>query len=90
MKGGHAPVVSVAVILGPSSFPCLHGGDHRAPQQTIRATIAVSVLISAFNALTLSPALSANALCGRGRSESPLARFFAGFNRWFAGRPTDT
>jgi hydrophobic/amphiphilic exporter-1 (mainly G- bacteria), HAE1 family len=46
-------------------------------------TIAVSVLISAFNALTLSPALSALLLRPRKESHGPLARFFGGFNRVF-------
>ncbi|HEX9500599.1 MAG TPA: efflux RND transporter permease subunit, partial [Thermoanaerobaculia bacterium] len=46
-------------------------------------TIAVSVLISAFNALSLSPALAAMLLRPRKKSNSPLGRFFAGFNRQF-------
>src|SRR5207253_5859607 len=46
-------------------------------------TIAVSVLISAFNALTLSPALSALLLRPRLEAKGALAGFFAGFNRWF-------
>jgi HAE1 family hydrophobic/amphiphilic exporter-1 len=47
-------------------------------------TIAVSVLISAFNALTLSPALSAMLLRPRKDAKGLLARFFGGFNRLFA------
>jgi HAE1 family hydrophobic/amphiphilic exporter-1 len=47
-------------------------------------TIAVSVVISAFNALTLSPALAALMLRPRKEAHGPLARFFAAFNRWFA------
>src|SRR5262249_61446113 len=46
-------------------------------------TIAVSVLFSAFNALTLSPALSALLLRPRRQSKGLLARFFGGFNRVF-------
>ncbi len=45
-------------------------------------TIAISVLISAFNALTLSPALSAMLLKPRHEAKGPLARFFGAFNRW--------
>jgi len=41
------------------------------------------VLISAFNALTLSPALSALLLRPRTASRGPLARAFGVFNRWF-------
>jgi len=47
-------------------------------------TIAVSVIISAFNALTLSPALSALMLRPRKEARGPLAGFFGAFNRWFA------
>jgi HAE1 family hydrophobic/amphiphilic exporter-1 len=47
-------------------------------------TIAVSVVISAFNALTLSPALAALMLRPRKEARGPLARPFAAFNRWFA------
>src|SRR5262249_17488598 len=56
--------------------------------QQFAVTIAVSVLISAFNALTLSPALSALLLRPRQEMRGPLGAFFRGFNRWFA-RATD-
>jgi multidrug efflux pump len=46
-------------------------------------TIAISMLISAFNALTLSPALAALLLRPRRESRGILARFFGGFNRGF-------
>src|SRR6185503_4205517 len=46
-------------------------------------TIAASVLISAFSALTLSPALSVMILKPRTESRGLLARFFALFNRGF-------
>src|SRR4029078_10324212 len=45
-------------------------------------TIAVSVLISAFNALTLSPALAAMLLKPQKHTQGVLGRFFGGFNRW--------
>jgi len=51
-------------------------------------TIAVSVLFSAFNALTLSPALSAMLLRPRKPARGPLGAFFRWFNRIF-GRATD-
>ena len=51
-------------------------------------TIAISVLISAFNALTLSPALSALLLRPRKKTRGPLGRFFEGFNRVY-GRATN-
>jgi len=54
--------------------------------QQFAVTIAVSVLISAFNALTLSPALSALLLRRGGRMPSRWERL-RGFNRWFAPAP---
>ncbi len=51
-------------------------------------TIAVSVLFSAFNALSLSPALSAMLLRPKKESRGPLGAFFRGFNKGF-GRVTD-
>jgi len=46
------------------------------------------VIISAFNALTLSPALAALLLRPRQKGTGPLQKFYDGFNRWF-GRATD-
>ena len=59
--------------------------------QQFALTIAISVLISAFNALTLSPAL-ARCCCGRAaRGARPLGRLGAGFNRCVRrARPTAT
>src|SRR5437773_1268802 len=59
-----------------------HGITWRMYQQ-FAVTIAVSVLISAFNALTLSPALSALLLRPRREMRGPLGSFFRGFNRVF-------
>jgi len=44
-------------------------------------------MISAFNALTLSPALSAMLLKPRQKATGLLSRFFAGFNRGFEAKP---
>src|SRR5207249_4406050 len=83
------PVVAIALILSavfvPTAF--IPGITGRMYQQ-FAVTIAVSVLISAFNALTLSPALSALLLRPRREMRGPLGAFFRGFNRWFA-RATD-
>ncbi len=46
-------------------------------------TIAISVILSAFNALTLSPALAALLLRPKKESRGPLAKFFAWFNHMF-------
>ncbi len=84
MKEVTAPVVSVAVILASVFIPMgfISGITGRLNKQ-FALTIAVSVLFSAFNALTLSPALSALLLRPRTESKGVLARFFGGFNRVF-------
>jgi HAE1 family hydrophobic/amphiphilic exporter-1 len=84
MKEVTAPVVSVAVILAAVFIPmAFMGGITGLLNKQFALTIAVSVLFSAFNALTLSPALSAMLLRPRKESKGPLGRFFAAFNRWF-------
>src|SRR5262249_53343018 len=52
--------------------------------QQFAVTIAISVCLSAFNALTLSPALSSLLLRPRSRRRSLLQPFFNLFNRGFA------
>ncbi len=77
------PVVSIALILATVFVPVafMSGIQGRLNKQ-FALTIAISVLISAFNALTLSPALAAMWL--RPRSHSKLGgRFFGAFNRTF-------
>jgi len=89
MEQVSGPVVAIALILAavfvPTAF--IPGITGRMYQQ-FAVTIAVSVLISAFNALTLSPALSALLLRPRTETRGPLGVFFRGFNRWF-GRATE-
>ncbi len=89
MEQVSGPVVAIALILAavfvPTAF--IPGITGRMYQQ-FAVTIAVSVLISAFNALTLSPALSALLLRPRRETRGPLGAFFRGFNRLFA-RATD-
>src|SRR3989454_1897250 len=79
------PVVGIALVLSavfvPTAF--IPGITGRLYQQ-FAATIAISVLLSAFNALTLSPALAALMLRPRKEARGPLAPFFGAFNRWFA------
>ena len=79
------PVVGIALVLSAVFIPTafIPGITGRLYQQ-FAVTIAISVLISAFNALTLSPALSALLLRPRRRSGGILRRFFDGFNRVFA------
>ncbi|HTB71864.1 MAG TPA: multidrug efflux RND transporter permease subunit [Polyangiaceae bacterium] len=89
MSEVQAPVIGIALILAAVFIPVafLSGITGRLYQQ-FALTIAVSVLISAFNALTLSPALAATLLRPRQEQKGPLARVGAGFNRWF-GKATD-
>ena len=61
----------------------VHGRYPGLLNQQFAVTIAISVLISAFNALTLSPALSAMLLRPRKKAKGPLGRFFDWFNRTF-------
>src|SRR5258705_4659786 len=89
MKEVTAPVVSVAVILAAVFIRmAFMRGITGLLNKQFALTIAVSVLFSAFNALTLSPALSALLLRPRTAASGALARFFAAFNRWF-GRATN-
>jgi HAE1 family hydrophobic/amphiphilic exporter-1 len=79
------PVVGIALVLSavfvPTAF--IPGITGRLYQQ-FAITIAISVLLSAFNALSLSPALAALLLKPREkRSGGPLRRFFDWFNRTF-------
>jgi len=89
MEEVSGPVIAIAVILAavfvPTAF--IPGITGRLYQQ-FAVTIAVSVIISAFNALTLSPALSALLLRPKKKSWGPLQKFYDGFNRIF-GRSTD-
>jgi HAE1 family hydrophobic/amphiphilic exporter-1 len=86
------PVVAIALILAsvfiPSAF--IPGITGRMYQQ-FAVTIAISVLISAFNALTLSPALASLLLKPRETAEKkgPLGKAFGLFNRFFK-RTTDS
>src|SRR5881409_1103996 len=77
-------LVGIALVLSavfvPTAF--IPGITGRLYQQ-FAITIAVSVLISAFNALTLSPALAALLLRPREKRGGVLRRFFDWFNRTF-------
>lgn len=84
MRNVASPIVATTVVLLAVFIPVsFTGGITGRLFQQFSVTIAVSVVISAFNALTLSPALSALLLR---RREPPKKGFFAAFNRWFARR----
>jgi hydrophobic/amphiphilic exporter-1 (mainly G- bacteria), HAE1 family len=89
MEEVSGPVVAIALILAavfiPTAFvPGITGQLYKQ----FAVTIAISVLFSAFNALTLSPALSAMLLRPKKPSRGPLGKFFGLFNRVF-GAATD-
>lgn len=78
------PVIATALILVAVFVPTVFipGITGRLYQQ-FAVTIAISVVFSAFNALSLSPALAAMILRPRKKSRSLISRFFSGFNRGF-------
>jgi HAE1 family hydrophobic/amphiphilic exporter-1 len=79
------PVIGIALVLSavfvPTAF--IPGITGRLYQQ-FAVTIAFSVILSAFNALTLSPALAALLLRPKTSGGGSLRVFFAWFNRAFA------
>ncbi len=83
------PVIGIALVLSavfvPTAF--IPGITGRLYQQ-FAVTIAISVILSAFNALTLSPALAALLLKPKTESHGLLRRGFDWFNRVF-GRATN-
>ncbi|MDB4953723.1 MAG: efflux system, inner rane transporter CmeB, partial [Myxococcales bacterium] len=89
MKQVQGPVIAIALILVAVFVPVafMSGVTGRLYQQ-FALTIAISVLISAFNALTLSPALAAMLLRPRREPRGVLGRLGAGFDRAL-GRATD-
>lgn len=84
MKELSGPVIGIALVLSsvfvPTSF--IPGITGRLYQQ-FAVTIAISVILSAFNALTLSPALASLLLRPRMEGRGPLREFFDWFNRMF-------
>jgi HAE1 family hydrophobic/amphiphilic exporter-1 len=90
MKEVSAPVIGIALILSAVFIPVAFlGGLTGQMYQQFALTIAISVLLSAFNALSLTPALCAMFLKpgSHGISWGPLGAFFRGFN-WVFDRGT--
>jgi len=78
------PVIGIALVLSSVFVPMAFvGGIQGRLNLQFAVTIAISVVISAFNALSLSPALSAMLLRPRKKSPGLLGRAFGVFNRWF-------
>ena len=84
MREVSGPVIGIAMVLSavfvPTAF--IPGITGRLYQQ-FALTIAISVLFSAFNALSLSPALAALILRPKKPAGGPLRWFFGQFNRIF-------
>jgi len=84
MQEVSGPVVAIAIVLAAVFIPTafIPGITGRLYQQ-FALTIAISVMISAFNALSLSPALCALLLKPRKEVRGPLGAFYRWFNRMF-------
>src|ERR1700730_13220408 len=84
MREVSAPVIGIALVLSAVFIPTafLPGITGRLYQQ-FALTIAISVIFSAFNALSLSPALSSLLLRPRKKTRGPFGWFYDRFNRVF-------
>ena len=81
-----APVVSLALILAAVFIPTIFiAGITGRLYQQFALTIVIAVMLSAFNALSLSPALAALLLKPKekGKDRGPLGKFYGWFNRGF-------
>jgi HAE1 family hydrophobic/amphiphilic exporter-1 len=84
MQEVSGPVIAIALILCAVFVPvAFMGGITGKLYQQFALTIAFSVVLSAINALTLSPALAAKLLRPPAPVRGPLGLFFRGFNRGF-------
>ena len=92
MREVSGPIIAIALTLVAVFVPlAFMTGLTGQFYKQFAMTIAISTVISAFNSLTLSPALAAMLLKGHGSEPDWLTRqmnrylggFFAGFNRFF-------
>src|ERR1700734_3090257 len=86
MKEVAGPVVSLALILAAVFIPTIFiAGITGRVYQQFALTIVISVMLSAFNALSLSPALAAMLLKPKEKNKprGPLGKFYDWFNRVF-------
>ena len=90
MEEVSGPVIAIGLILSAVFVPVgFMGGITGRLYQQFAITIALSVLLSVVNALTLSPALAALLLKPATGKRSLLTPFYNGFNKVF-GCTTDT
>ena len=84
MEEVSGPVMAIALILSAVFVPVAFlGGIAGVMYKQFAITVAVSTLLSAFVALSLTPALCALMLKPRSESHGPIDRFFAAFNTRF-------
>jgi HAE1 family hydrophobic/amphiphilic exporter-1 len=84
MKEVSGPVVAIGLVLCAVFVPvAFMGGVTGQLYSQFALTIAVAVVFSVINALTLSPALSAMLLRKPKPGRGPIAAFFRLFNRFF-------
>ncbi|NLD90876.1 MAG: multidrug efflux RND transporter permease subunit [Lentisphaerae bacterium] len=90
MREVTGPIIGTSAIMVAVFVPVgFIGGLTGRMYAPFALTIAVSVIISTFNALSLSPALSSLLLRPAHIEKSPLRWFYRGFNRGFS-RTTST
>jgi HAE1 family hydrophobic/amphiphilic exporter-1 len=84
MEEVSGPVVAIALVLAAVFLPTIFiPGITGKLYQQFAVTIAISVLISAFNALSLSPALCSLLLKPKKEARGPLGAFYRWFNKAF-------
>ena len=84
MKEVSGPVVAIGLVLCAVFVPvAFMGGVTGQLYKQFALTIAVAVVFSVINALTLSPALSAMLLRKPTPGRGPVAKFFKLFNKFF-------
>ena len=89
MKDVSGPIFATSIVLVAVFVPTIFiPGITGELYQQFAITIAISVMISTFNALTLSPALSAMLLRPKGKTRGPLGWFYGKFNKGF-GKATN-
>jgi len=89
MEEVSGPVIAIALVLSAVFLPTVFiPGITGKLYQQFAVTIAISVIISAFNALTLSPALASLILKPKKQARGPLGAFYRGFNNLF-GKATN-
>ena len=86
MQEVSGPVIGIALVLSSVFIPvALMGGIQGSLNKQFALTVAIAVLISAFNALSLSPALASLLLKPHEKHKGVLEPFFDWFNQWFKG-----